>query len=389
MDSTRKRFLGAVGAVAAAVPSMAGASATIPAADARAPELRALSNALVLSGGGARGAFQAGLICALAARGRIPDGKPLRPYGLVCGTSIGALNAWFVSTGQYRALRSAWGTLAKANIVQLKHKYAAILEPKAFPVDRLYEYEHLALAVSQHEQAMGQSAPILEWMRTHMDPRTPVVTPMVWAVTNMTTQSGEYFYRLPATMSGRIPRGLAHALEVTLGATTVIRPAGDDILHRALLASAAIPVVLDPVVLPMLDGTDGLYVDGSIASNAAVSIARTVARNVDVVLVDAESRRFAYANAISVAFGAYATMQRDILETAMREIYFQTLQERSHASTRDNLPPVHIRYVRPERTLAPDIYAFSEQSALDAMFALGEQAAESGFSPYNWQTFHL
>jgi predicted patatin/cPLA2 family phospholipase len=146
---------------------------------------------------------------------------------------------------------------------------------------------HFALGASEHEQAMAQSAPILKWMDEHMNPRTPVVTPMVWAVTNMTTQSGEYFYRLPASMSGRIPSDTAHALEATLGATTVIRPASDKILHRAILASAAIPVVFDPVVLPMIDGTDGAYVDGSIVSNAAVSIARTVASNVDVILVDA------------------------------------------------------------------------------------------------------
>jgi predicted acylesterase/phospholipase RssA len=334
-----------------------------------------MSDALVLSGGGARGAFQAGIICALAERGNIPDGEPLQPYGLVCGSSIGALNAWFVSTGQYAALRRAWATLASANIVILKRKYAAIMDPNAFAGDKLYEYIHFAVGVSQREQAMAQSAPILDWMKTYVDPRAPVVTPMVWAVTNMTTQSGEYFYRLPAAMSHRMPASISNALEVTLGAKTVIRPAGDEILHRALLASVAIPVIFDPVVLPMIDGTDGVYIDGSIISNAAVSLARTVADNVDVVLVDAESGRSEYANALAVGFGAYQTMQRDILETAMRDMYFQT-------TTR-------IRYVRPEEPLAADIHAFEEQSALDAMFALGERAAKSGFSPYVWKTFHL
>jgi predicted patatin/cPLA2 family phospholipase len=263
------------------------------------------------------------------------------------------------------------------------------MDPKAFVGNKLYEYVHLALAISRHEQAMGQSAPILAWMQAHMDPRTPVVTPMVWATSNMTTQSGEYFYRLPADMSGEIPSGMAHALEVTLGSTTVIRPATDDLLHRAILASAAIPVIFDPVVLPMLDGTDGVYVDGSIISNAGVSIARSVASNVDVILVDAKSGRTEYPNALSVAFGAYATMQRDIVETAMRDIYFQTLEERARAKTIDDLPASRIRYIRPEKPLAPDVHAFGEQSVMNAMFALGEQAAQSGFSPYDWQTFHL
>jgi len=389
MASTRKRFLAAVGAASTAFPIAAGATVPIPAADAAAPQQRTVSDALVLSGGGARGAFQAGIICALAERGHIADGQPLHPYGLVCGSSIGTLNAWFVSTGQYTALRRAWATLASAHIVELKRKYAALLEPKAFVGDKLYEYVHLALAVSQHEQAIGQSAPILEWMAAHMDPSTPVVTPMAWAVTNVTTQSGEYFYRLPADMGGRIPSAIANALEVTLGATTVIRPAGDDILHRALLASAAIPIVFDPVVLPMLDGTNAVYIDGSIVSNAAVAIARTIASNVDVILVDAKSGRTEYRNALAVTLGAYATMQRDNLETAMRDVYFRTLEERSRAPRFGDIPAGRINYIRPEKPLAPDIDAFGEQGVLDAMFARGEQAAEAGFRPYVWQTFHL
>jgi hypothetical protein len=82
-------------------------------------------------------------------------------------------------------------------------------------------------------------------------------------------------------------------------------------------------------------------------------------------------------------------MQRNILETAMRDIYFQTLEERSHSTTDIGLPAVRIRYIRPEKPLDPDINAFGEQSVIDAMFALGEQAAQSGFSPYDWKTFHL
>jgi len=382
MTSSRKRFLAAVGALTA-LPATADATVTIPAADPSAPQGRAVSDALVLSSGGARGAFQAGLICALAERGHIADGEALHPYGLVCGSSIGTLNAWFVSTGQYTALRKAWGTIADAHIFELKRKYAALMEPKAFLGDRVYDYVHLALAISEHEQAMAQSAPILRWMETHMDPTTPVLTPMVWAVTNMTTQSGEYFYRLPKRMNGGIPSGVAHALEVTLGATTAVRPAGDDVLHRAILASAAIPLVFDPVVLPMLNGTEGHYIDGSIVSEAAVAIARTIARNVDVVLVDAKSGRTA------VVLGAYATMQRDTLETAMRNIYFETLAERSRAPKAGDLPLGRISYIRPDKPLAPDLDAFSEQSVIDAMFARGEQSAQAGFSPYIWETFHL
>jgi predicted acylesterase/phospholipase RssA len=387
MSSSRKLFLAAMGAAAATLPEMAGAAVAPNSVPVSLPSI--VSDALVLSGGGARGAYQAGIICALAERNNIPDGQPLKPYGLVCGSSIGTINAWFVSTGQYTALRRAWATVASAHVAELKRKYAAILKPDAFAGNRLYEYIHLSLALSRHEQAIAQSDPILAWMATHMDVHAPVVTPMTWSVTNLTTQSGEYFYRLPPSLGGQIPSDLARALKITLGANTIVRPASDAILHRAILASAAIPVVLDPVVLPMVDGTDAVYVDGSIVSNAAVSIARTVASNVDVILVDAKSVRTEYANALAVVFGAYATMQRDSLETAMRDIYFETLGQPEKGARAADPSRVSIRYVRPAQPLTTDVDAFAEQHVLDAMFAQGERDGAAGFAPYAWETFQL
>jgi NTE family protein len=50
--------------------------------------------ALVLSGGGVRAAFQVGVLRAIA-RMRRSTGAPLRrnPFGVICGTSAGAVNA--------------------------------------------------------------------------------------------------------------------------------------------------------------------------------------------------------------------------------------------------------------------------------------------------------
>ena len=56
-----------------------------------------VSRALALSGGGARGAYQAGIIDYLRLSRQIPEGAPLQPYGLIAGTSIGALNGYFVA----------------------------------------------------------------------------------------------------------------------------------------------------------------------------------------------------------------------------------------------------------------------------------------------------
>jgi predicted acylesterase/phospholipase RssA len=274
-------------------------------------------------------------------------------------------------------------------------------------MERLYAALRLVSGISSHELGLARSEPILNWMVKHMDPRTPLVMPLAWVATNLTTQSAEYFYRLPPSFAGKIPPRVERALRLTLGDNVILREASDAMLHRSLFASAAIPILFDPVVLPMIDGTNGSYVDGSIASNAIVTVARTVARNIHVVLVDAPSRRTTYANAIAVAVGGYSTMQREILAGALREVYLESSALRSFhllalAKTIENksdsadvrsfvrdLPIADIAYMRPERELPTDLIALQQQSQLNAAFSIGEHDAAKGFTPYVWETFRL
>jgi predicted acylesterase/phospholipase RssA len=403
---TRRAFLGASTALVSAA-AFAPADARLRNGAPRPPPDRVVSHALVLSGGGARGAYEAGLICALAARAGIADGQPLLPYELMCGTSIGAINAWFAATGQYGALRKAWGSLAHENVFEIKHPYAALLHPHQFLPERLYAALRLITGITTHELGIARSEPILRWMAKHMDPQRPVLSPLAWVATNLTTQTAEYFYRLPPSFAGRIPPRIERALRLTLGKDVVIREASDAILHRALLASAAIPLLFNPVVLPMADGSNGDYVDGSIASDAVVEIARTIAKKIHVVLVDAPSRRATYANAVAVAVGGYATMQREILEVAMRDVYQQSQLNRSlHGldlamtieyrttssevrSILRDLPIVELAFVWPRSELPATLTAFQDQRQLDQTFAIGERDASIGFTPYEWETFRL
>ena len=63
----------------------------------------------MLSGGGARGAYQAGVIEGLRRAAEVVDGQPLPGIGVVCGTSIGAR---FVATAQYTKLGELWHGVA-------------------------------------------------------------------------------------------------------------------------------------------------------------------------------------------------------------------------------------------------------------------------------------
>ena len=51
--------------------------------------------ALLLSGGGARGAYQVGVLIALSS---MLNKKTPIPFDILCGTSAGALNAAFLAT---------------------------------------------------------------------------------------------------------------------------------------------------------------------------------------------------------------------------------------------------------------------------------------------------
>jgi predicted acylesterase/phospholipase RssA len=399
--SGRRRFLGSLGA-AALLPAIANA------APEPAPTRgRIASHALILSGGGARGAYEAGLIAGLARRGGIDDGEILAPYGVVCGTSIGALNAWFVATGQYGKLAQAWQTLGAANIIQLKSKYVTLEKPHAFIAVRIRAALRLASGLTKNEMGIARAEPVLAWMKKHIDPKTPVLIPLVWSVTNLTTQSPEYFYRVPASLAGPVPQDILRSFALALGPEAVVRPASDEILHEALLASIATPIIFDPVVLKMAGGGSGLYVDGGIASNSSIAIARTVAHAVDVVLVDPRSRNEKYKNAVDVVMGSYETMQRKILETEMRDVFFESLGkralERLGASAQEameegspdlrvfirDLPAADLAYMRPKTNLPAGFADFDEQDKLDATFAIGDADSEHAFTPYTWKGFRL
>lgn len=79
---------------------------------------------LVLQGGGAKGAFQAGAIKALLERGYTFDG--------VVGTSIGALNAIMIAQGDFDLLYSLWEEMAIDRVLDIDADKWARIKKKEF-----------------------------------------------------------------------------------------------------------------------------------------------------------------------------------------------------------------------------------------------------------------
>jgi predicted acylesterase/phospholipase RssA len=397
----RRSFLLALGA-AGLTPSLLGATTSDEA-------LEPLNRALVLSGGGARGAYEAGIVGALAAAGRVNDGSPLPPYEIVCGTSIGALNGWFVATGQYAKLHELWYGISGQDLMRAKKPYAAVRDPQSGVLNRAASAFSL-IGLTKDQRGVLQSEPIYDWIARNVDPTTPLVVPLVWAVTNLTSQRPEYFYLRPSSkQSSNLPGKVIHALQLTLGPHTIVREATPDLLHRAIFASAALPVVFDPVIMPDAEGNASAYCDGGVASNSPVGIAHAVAKAADVVLLDPPFQADTdYTDAVEIAFGVFGTMQRKILEVEMRTAYFQSIGRRAlerlttaeRARTMQGMelvgkfmqavPETDLQYIRPEKTLPLSVAGFNDEVGIGKAYRIGwEDVVNRGFTKYDWQTFEL
>jgi predicted acylesterase/phospholipase RssA len=366
-----------------------------------------LDSALVLSGGGARGAYQAGIVGALAASAGIADGKPLPPYDLVCGTSIGALNGWFVATAQYLKLRELWYGIGAQQIIRLKPGYEALRDPESGLLNRAASAVRL-FGLTRNQSAVLQTEPVYDWIERNVDPGVPLVMPLVWAVTNLTKQRPEYFFVNPDPRSAAVLERVTGALRISLGPQTVVREATPDLLRRALLASAAIPIAFDPVEMPGPDGSANEYCDGGVASNSPVGVAHAIARAADVILLDPPFEgENDYDDAVAVAFAAFGTVQRKLLEVEMRNAYFQSMGRRALARltpaelrrvTRgsrplaqyvESVPETELRYTRPTTALPVSVVGFGDAPGISETYRAGWEDARRGFVPYNWENFVL
>jgi predicted acylesterase/phospholipase RssA len=396
----RRSFLLGLGA-AGLTPWLLGAAS---------PEvaLQPLSRALVLSGGGARGAYEAGIVGALAAGGGIGDGSPLPTYEIVSGTSIGALNGWFVATGQYAKLHELWYGISGQDIIRAKKRYAAVRDPQSGVLERAASAISL-IGLTKDQKGLLQSEPIYDWIVRNVDPKTPLVMPLVWAVTNLSSQRPEYFYLRPRDQRTELPGEVVRALQLTLGPHTIVREATPDLLHRAIFASAALPVAFDPVIMPDTNGNLSAYCDGGVASNSPVGIAHAVAKAADVVLLDPPFEPEAdYTDAVEVAFGVFGTMQRKILEGEMRNAYFQSIGKRALArltkpeiaramqgmelvaNFMQSVPETDLRYIRPDKTLPLSVVGFNDEVGIGEAYRIGwEDVGKRGFTAYDWRTFQL
>jgi predicted acylesterase/phospholipase RssA len=365
----RRHFIASSAAAmsAAALPRLA--SAQLPIASKRAAR-----KALVLSGGGNRGAYEAGIIQAIVDKNGLRDGQPLE-YDLVLGTSIGALNSYLIATAQYSKLQRAWQLIPSLNVTRLKSPYYKITEQSSGVLSRLWAALDLGLSLTKHEKGVLDPAGVNDVLNKAVDPGDPVYLPLYVATTNLTRMRGEVFVRRATTPDGLKKQALND--EILANYTlSILRPAGDDVVRNMLFASAAIPVAFEPVLLPSLDhpGTNDSYVDGGVTENVPLDVARRCAETLNVILVDPPNPdpHLPANNAAQVAAGVFVTMQRRILqyqiELAFAESFAIANAGRSEV-TKDIALEVY--YIQPDIEMPGNFADFSDEKAIHRMYEIG------------------
>ena len=187
-------------------------------------------NYLAISGGGANGAFGAGLLVGWSARGDRPD------FTVVTGISTGALVAPFVFLGpDYdELLQELYTTISTGDILKKRNFFIRFFsdslmdsKPLEALLERYIDEPFMEAIAAESEKGRG-----LYIGTTHLDAGRPVI----WNIGNI-ARSGH--------------------------------PGALDLIRRVLLASASIPAIFPPVLIDVEAGDksyDELHVDGGVAA---------------------------------------------------------------------------------------------------------------------------
>lgn len=211
-----------------------------------------MSLGVVLSGGGARGAYEAGVLSYVFGELHRAGGPPT-PYDLVCATSVGAVNGTALAGAAHdpgpglEQLASVWAELELEHVIRFGFRQAAglhrVLLGGSSPRG-LFDASRLAGLVGR----------MIPWRQVRRNLRSGRLRALTVTATHISTGQPVIFVdRSPETA---LPRGLSnHA---------VVR--GEHIRADHVLASAAIPVLFPPVRIRA-----DLYCDGGLRQNTPMS----------------------------------------------------------------------------------------------------------------------
>ena len=322
--------------------------------------------ALVLSGGGALGAFEAGVI-----RGLWDAGER---FDLICGTSIGAINASFVAQGKVDELSTLWHGISNRQpsvidyIDQVQRALVFVTDLEAVGRGSVLRLPSLALRWMQ----LGSKKALLQ-LRGLVKPDAvtqilqaelnfnSLQSSLIVTASNLTFGSSDAFYVFIGPEAANAEKAFLSSREGFVNHALTYEN-----FATAVRASAAIPLAFEPV--PMNLGTQGNkdYVDGGVANNVPASLAADAGATdiLAVLLQPAQTTQPTYptASILEIGVASLTLMQQRLLE-----------QDMNSANRRAG---VNVRYVRPPSALPMSVLDFGNQAAINAAFDSGQQAAQ-------------
>lgn len=314
--------------------------------------------ALVLSGGGAKGAFQAGALQYIEEhiKPRFPDFN----FSIVSGVSVGCLNGVMVAMNQMPRLLQVWNTIENKLVYT-----GRITLPSAFL--------HLAL---RGKQAILGYKP-LEKMVKGLVSRQAVL------------QTGKQFLMGVVSLTD----GYYHTY-------TAEDFSDEENFQKAVLASSVMPVLWEPIAsIRSRKNTITQVVDGGLRNNSPLGDVLDYAPD-EVVIINCSPfnrDKVLIEPSPDAARNVFTIAKRSLLEIAMNEIFITDLREylnlnhlvrqaQENGITLTNrkgktLKAYKTVLISPEQTLG-DVLDFSQPS-VQKRIKLGYAAAQEAFKNYN------
>lgn len=316
-------------------------------------------NALVLMGGGARTAYQAGVLHALTRMLDLQSDSASRrfPFKILVGTSAGALNACYLASraneglAAFGQLASFWTTLRSAQVYQLK-------VPGWIRSSRIAA----ALFLSQHvrkQQAFLNNTPLVDTLHRvislpQIDQALQDRTLLALAVTASSYTSGVHWTFCQTA------RGAGTDLWSRPGR----RAEFQSITIEHLIASSAIPFLF-PATPLWVDGHREFFGDGSMRQSSPLSSALHLGAGKILVIGVGQPERASLAGHASSARPTLGAIAGHALASVFQDTLQADVEQAQRVSKTLRQMPREIAAVMPYRPV--DVLAIAPSQSLDAL----------------------
>lgn len=280
--------------------------------------------ALVLAGGGCKGAYQLGVLSKLM-------GSQGRDYKILCGTSVGAINVAYLAQTPFGSpwdaftrLNDLWSTVSTSKVYK---KWFPFLELEALWKSSIYN-----------------SSPLQDWIRSGLDESRVRTSGHQLRIVSVSLNTGE---------------------------TRVVDETAKD-LTSWVIASSAFPVMLTPVLIE-----NQLWSNGGLRSVTPLGEAiRAGAEEIDMILCSNPFAKSPFDAASANAFPQMLLRAIDILSDEVARGDLRAAGDRNEiAELKPKYRKVKIRLFQPRNPITFDSLDFSP-SNIQSMIRQGQEEAD-------------